>query len=127
MLRRLKQGEVGASDLWCLGRLGARKLFYGPINLVVPPSTAARWVEALLKVKGAEDALASIAQVTGDVTRDLPPGTVNLVRARVQDEPEWVATLEGERAGDLAAMGRVYGEALPSGLVFASETEPAPQ
>ena len=37
------------SELWCLSRLGARKLFYGPINLVVPPAAAARWAEALLR------------------------------------------------------------------------------
>ncbi len=127
LLRRLKQGEGGVSDLWCLGRLGARKLFYGPNNLVVPASAASRWVESMLKTKGAEDALVSIAQVTGDGTRDLPPTAVNAVRARVQNEPELVATLEGARAGDLAAMGRVYGEALPSGLVFAAEAEPATQ
>jgi hypothetical protein len=127
LLRRLKQGEGGASDLWCLGRLGARKLFYGPNNLVVSASTAGRWVDALLKFKGAEDALVSIAQVTGDVSRDLPPGIVNMVRAKVQNEPELLATLEGERGGDLAAMGRVYGEALPSGLVFAVQAEPAAQ
>ena len=36
------------SELWCLSRLGARELFYGPINLVAPPTVATRWVEALL-------------------------------------------------------------------------------
>jgi molecular chaperone DnaK (HSP70) len=120
LLRRLKSDESGgASDLWCLGRLGARKLFYGPNNLVVPASTASRWVDAILKVKNSGDALVSLAQVTGDGIRDLAPGAVNLVRAKLQNEPELLAVLEGERTGDLAAMGRVYGEELPSGLVFA--------
>jgi hypothetical protein len=121
IVRRLKSNEGGTSDLWCIGRIGARRLFYGPNNLVVSPTTASRWVDALLKVKGAEEALVSIAQVTGDVTRDLPPPVVNMVRARVKDDPELLAMLEGERAHDLAAMGRVFGEELPSGLVFADE------
>ena len=30
-------------------RLGARKLFYGPINQVLPAATAARWVDGLAK------------------------------------------------------------------------------
>jgi hypothetical protein len=120
-IRRLKGNEGGPSDLWCIARIGARRLFYGPNNLVVPPAAASRWVDALLKVKGAEEALVGIAQVTGDVGRDLPPAVVSLVRARLQDAPELLATLEGERAHDLAAMGRVFGEELPSGLVFADE------
>src|ERR1022692_1576460 len=44
LIRRVKAGDFKESELWCLSRLGARKLFYGPINLVVPPATAAtRW------------------------------------------------------------------------------------
>ena len=30
--------------LWCLSRLGARQLFYGPANQVLAPSIASRWV-----------------------------------------------------------------------------------
>ncbi len=41
---KIRKGDFKESGLWCLSRLGARKLFYGPINLVVPAATAARWV-----------------------------------------------------------------------------------
>ena len=50
LLKRVKAGDFKESELWCLSRLGARKLFYGPINLVIPPAAVARWVEALLNV-----------------------------------------------------------------------------
>ena len=66
LVKRLKSGEGGASELWCIARIGARQLFYGPINQVIPAVTASRWVDALLRVKNSEEALASIAQVTGD-------------------------------------------------------------
>jgi hypothetical protein len=123
LVRRVKSGDAGASEYWCLGRLGARQLFYGPINQVVPPAAAGRWADALLKVKGTDEALVQIAQQTGDVARDLPSAVVSLVRARVEGDAELVAALEGERKGDLAALGRVFGEALPSGLVFAESSQ----
>jgi hypothetical protein len=120
LVKRLKSGEGGASDLWCITRIGARQLFYGPINQVVPPVTASRWVDALLRVKNSEDALASIAQVTGDIGRDLPPATVNLVRRALETtRPELIPALEGEKSRDLGTMGRMFGEELPAGLVFA--------
>ena len=49
LVKRVKAGDFKESELWCLSRLGARKLFYGPINLVVPPATVTRWAEALLE------------------------------------------------------------------------------
>jgi hypothetical protein len=102
-----------------MARIGARELFYGPINHVVPAATATRWVDALLRVKNSEEALASIARVTGDNARDLPPATVNLVRAALASKPELLAVLEGEKGRDLGVMGRMFGEELPAGLVFA--------
>jgi hypothetical protein len=99
--------------LWCLARIGARKLFYGPINQVVPPANAARWAEHLLKSPKAADALASLARHTGDATRDLPSSTLTSVRAAFP-----ALDLEKDLEDNLAAMGRIFGEELPSGLVF---------
>ena len=73
LIKRVKAGDYKESELWCLSRLGARKLFYGPINLVVPPATVTRWVEALLKLPTTGDALAAMARRTEDPTRDLRP------------------------------------------------------
>jgi hypothetical protein len=105
------------TGLWCIARIGARKLFYGPINQVLPPATAVRWIERLLKVPKAPNAqdaaVAAIARVTGDSTRDLPPHTLDLVRRAFPD-----LDLQAEPTGDLAAMGKIFGEELPSGLVF---------
>jgi len=113
LLARVVKGDFVETGLWCLARLGARKLFYGPINQVLPAATVSRWVDALLKVPKSADAVAALARVTGDATRDLPPHTLETVRRALPD-----LNLEAEPTGDLAAMGKIFGEELPSGLVF---------
>jgi hypothetical protein len=115
LLARMKKGEFVETGLWCLSRIGARKLFYGPNNQVIPPATASRWVEALLKLDKKGDAIAAIARITGDSTRDLPSATVALVTRAFPD-----LDLEADASGDLSAMGKVFGEELPSGLVLGS-------
>ena len=118
LLARLAQSDFTDTGLWCLARLGARKLFYGPINQVLPASTAARWLEPLLKMPRAQDAVSAIARHTGDGTRDLPPATLDVVRRAF---PE--LDLDHEPSDNLAAMGRIFGEELPSGLVFHAASE----
>jgi hypothetical protein len=113
LMARILKGDFVDTGLWCIARLGARKLFYGPINQVLPPATAARWVEQLLKVEKASDAIAALARHTGDATRDLPATTLSVVRRSFP-----ILELDREPQDQLAAMGRIFGEDLPSGLVF---------
>jgi len=103
--------------LWCLGRLGARRLFYGPINQVLPAATATRWIEALAKAPGSADAMVSLARRTGDATRDVNAATIALVKKTVPED--LVPVLEGEVEEDAA---KIFGEELPSGLVMAEVT-----
>ena len=118
LVKHCKATTFSASDLWCLSRLGARELLYGPINQVVPPITAVRWAEVLLKVPSAADALAVIGRLTGDPTRDLPPPTRESIRAKLPENLLSVFEAEDER--DQSALDRMFGEALPSGLVLSS-------
>jgi hypothetical protein len=113
LMARGLSGEFAPTGLWSIARLGARKLFYGPINQVLPPAVAARWVEQLLKVPQAGDAIAGLARQTGDATRDLPASTLSVVRRTFPG-----LELDREPQDHLAAMGRIFGEDLPSGLVF---------
>jgi len=120
LIKRVKAGDYKESELWCLSRIGARKLFYGPINLVVPPAAATRWAETLLKLN-AGDALASIGRRTEDPTRDLPAPARDAIRAKLQQSPHadrLLAVFEGEEE-DERTLGRIFGEELPSGLVLA--------
>jgi hypothetical protein len=114
--------SFGDSNLWCLTRLGARELFYGPINQVLAPAVATRWIEALLKVPNADDALASLGRRTGDPARDVAPPIRNAIAARLTN-PKLLAILEGEESRDEQTLGRIFGESLPSGLVLAPSVE----
>jgi molecular chaperone DnaK (HSP70) len=119
LLKRVKLGDFKESELWCLSRLAARKLFYGPTNLVIPPAAVARWVETLLNVPTAGDALAAMARRTDDPMRDLPIAAREAVKRKLQTLPHaarLAAVLEGEE--DDVALGRIFGEELPSGLVL---------
>ena len=113
LVARIAKGDFIDTALWCLARIGARKLFYGPINQVLPASTVARWLEPLLKIQKAEDAVAALARRTGDSTRDLPAATLDVVRRAFPG-----LDLDTEPSDNLAAMNKIFGEELPSGLVF---------
>ncbi len=114
LIARIKKGDLVETGLWCLARLGARKLFYGPINQVVPAATATRWIEAVIKIAKSEDSVAAMARRTGDSSRDLSPAALDQVRRAFPD-----VDLDAEPQDHLAAMGKVFGEELPAGLVFA--------
>jgi hypothetical protein len=117
LVKRLR-AEPEPSGFWCLARIGSRKLFYGPINQVLPAATAVRWIESIAKLKGAEECIARLGMNTGDATRDLPPTSLESVRKTLAHAPELLAVFEGESRNDLESMARVFGEELPSGLVL---------
>ena len=66
-----------------------------------------------IALDGASDAIAALARQTGDATRDLPASTLSVVRRTFPG-----LELDREPQDHLAAMGRIFGEDLPSGLVF---------
>ena len=115
LVRRLRNADGAASELWCMARIGARRLFYAPMNQVLPASTAARWVESLSKVPKAAETLVRLAQKTGNVTLDVNAQTVGLVRKLIDNDSDLEALLDGESQGDF---DRVFGEELPGGLVL---------
>ena len=125
LLTSIKQGEMIEAATWCLSRLGARKLFGGPMNLVLPPATASRWVEALLRLPHTPSLLESVVQIgrlTGDTARDLPPTTLDAIRRACESSSraaELLRDLSGA-ADDLATGSRVFGEDLPAGFVLAA-------
>jgi hypothetical protein len=126
LAKRVKAGDFGPSEVWSLMRLGARQLFYGPANQAIPPATAAKWLDTLLPAVGAGDALVTIARRTGDPARDLAPLVIEQVRRAVSkqpDAPRLLAVLESEEGLDTGALDRMFGEELPSGLVFQDDQD----
>jgi len=110
-----------ATRFWCLARLGARQLFYGPADQVIPPSVAGRWASALLPIPQAAEALAAMARKTGDPVRDLSPVVREQVKRALAARPDaerLAAVVEGERELDAHTLERLFGEELPTGLVL---------
>ena len=116
LIEKVKKDDLVETALWCLSRIGARKLFYGPINLVLPATAATRWIEAITKAPHASDAVLSMARITGDGTRDLTPQALENVRRAFPD-----LELESDDSADLRQMGKIFGEELPAGLVMKTE------
>jgi uncharacterized protein DUF3731 len=121
LVSRVRSGQYGETELWCLSRIGARQLLYGPANQVLSPAIVSPWVEVLLPLANVQEILASMAQTTGDATRDLPPPTLNKVRLKLAESPEadrLLPILNGEQARNAQNLSRMFGEELPSGLVI---------
>ena len=119
--------------LWCLGRLGARVLLYGPANASVPRATAERWIEALLgraAAPGRESAdmafaLGQLARVSGDRARDIDEELRTLVLARLAELGAEETSLRSVREYhelETEQQGQALGDALPVGLRLVSET-----
>jgi hypothetical protein len=123
LLQRIRREPRNAARLWTLGRLGARAPLYGPLNTVVPPIVAERWMEA---ADGAE------GHRSGRRGRHRPDRRGNRrSRARRPAEVRQRAVTRLEEAGippealaplrtvvrpDRAAATRAFGESLPQGL-----------
>lgn len=123
LLPRRKTEAVRPAMEWALGRIGARQPFYGPLNAVVPPDTAAEWLRKLMDLDY-DDAMSllavmQLARRTDDRYRDVS----EKLRTKVLDwlarrpAPEHFAQLV-QHAGTLDAeeQGMVFGESLPKGL-----------
>jgi len=114
---------IGASAVWCLGRLGARAPLAAADHAVLPPAVVQPWVERLLaRVTGSDEAyaLGSIARLTGDRARDLSQAVRERVAARLDGAgyPDEARAVREVVDVDRAQRQRAFGEALPDGLVM---------
>ncbi len=123
VLARLQDPATrGGPWAWSLGRLGARQPLYASGHRVVAPETAEKWVEALLSRPLGDDvpfALAQIARLTGDRTRDLDDevrakAAAALKAAKVPEH--WVQMVTEVVQLSAADEARALGDTLPQGL-----------
>jgi hypothetical protein len=134
LLARLGKGEVSSGSIWwSVGRLGARAPLHGSAHTTVPTEVAARWLEQVLSldlssVEQSAFAVAQLARLTHDRTRDLPaPLRERAASAlsRAQGNETWVRLVrEGGELSE-AERGRVFGESLPTGLRLVDADPPA--
>jgi molecular chaperone DnaK (HSP70) len=125
LLARLKKGEISAqSGWWALGRLGARAPLYGSVHAVVPSAVAGAWLTRALEsdlatVEQAPFAVAQLARLTHDRTRDLEVSLrerAATALSRVRDAELWIKLIREGGTLTAAEEGRVFGESLPAGL-----------
>jgi molecular chaperone DnaK (HSP70) len=123
LLGRLRRDSRNAAGLWALSRFGARVPLYGPLNAVVAPNVAERWIEALLEFKGLSADVASavllIGARTDDPARDIPVEAAGHAVERLLAAGVGADLVHGLREPvphDRADAGRVFGESLPEGL-----------
>ncbi|RQH04447.1 Hsp70 family protein [Paraburkholderia dinghuensis] len=124
LLARLQQSSENPQSWWAVGRIGARRPFYGSAHGVVPPDVATRWIDVILelnwrKVEPAMFAAVQIARMTGDRSRDLPQTVRDTIIRRLEaaNAPlAWVEMVREVVSLDNADTGRVFGESLPAGL-----------
>ena len=112
---------------WALTRLGARVLFYGPLNLVVHPQVVEPWLERLLSFEPANDSekngwafcLANLAHMTGQRALDIDEAIriAVLDRLRTLKIPaHWWEMVEHVVETEAGDRGQLFGESLPIGL-----------
>ena len=123
LMHRARFTALHPAAFWALGRVGARRLLSGPLNGVVAPDIAARWLIRLMKVDHTE-ALASfavmqLARKTGDRYRDIDDSTRRSVEAWMDkvSSPKRYRQLVRE-VGSLESEDQtlLFGESLPKGL-----------
>ena len=127
LLRQVGKSPVPTYTFWSLTRLGARMLFYGPLNLVVHPQVVEGWLDQLLAFQPGNDSekngwafcLANLARLTGQRALDVDEAT----RARVlgalralKVPAHWTDMVERIVEMDAGDRGQLFGESLPIGL-----------
>lgn len=129
---RLRAPEAGGGPgAWSLGRLGARAPLYGSLHKTVPPELATRWIQwlldpAALRREGVLFALAQMARLTGDRSRDVDDatrsGVLEALRAAAAP-PSWQQMVREVVVLEAADKARALGDSLPVGLSFAEQQE----
>jgi hypothetical protein len=127
LLKPLKRSPTPTYGFWSLTRLGARALIYGPLNAVVHPQTAERWLDAILGFEpgnpserlGWAFCLSQLSRRTGqralDVDESHRRGALSALRG--QSVPEhWVRMVEEMSEMEQEEQGQMLGDSLPIGL-----------
>lgn len=128
VVSKKKTRPVRDAIVWTIGRVGARRLFNAPLDRVVPPNVAERWVKRLLDdLAKRQDAptstelfaLAQLSRRAEDPALDLGLATRETVAAFLLKHGAEESTLAAlEKQGRLVdeATQAAFGETLPIGL-----------
>jgi molecular chaperone DnaK (HSP70) len=127
LLKGLKRGPVPHYTYWSLTRLGARKLVYGPLNMVVHPEVVSGWLDAILAAPPEVESerlpwafcLAALARRTGQRALEVDDAHQEAVLAALRGltvPPHWVEMVEKVVEVEGEEQGQMLGDSLPIGL-----------
>jgi molecular chaperone DnaK (HSP70) len=127
LLKSLKRSPVPTYAFFALTRFGARKLFYGPLNMVVHPDIAQQWLDAILAFEPGHAServswlfcLAQLARRSGQRALDIDDVHRASVLTVLRREGAPAHLIRGvEEVVDLAdeEQSELFGESLPIGL-----------
>jgi len=131
LVAQLKRQPVPNYVFWSLTRLGARVLFYGPLNTIVHPSIAERWLAALVEYTPTNDndrlawafCLAQLGRRSGlrgvDIHHEHQEALAKMLRSMAVPAT-WAKMVEEVVAPEGADQSRLFGESLPIGLRLSS-------
>ncbi len=127
LLKQLRRSPAPTYYFWSLTRLGARVLLYGPLNAVVHPEVAQRWLDTILSFQPGHPSerlawafcLAQLARRSGqralDVDDSHRQGVITALRQ--QEVPEhWVQMVEEVTDLETEEQTQMLGDSLPIGL-----------
>ncbi|WP_425484221.1 Hsp70 family protein [Desulfobacter latus] len=126
LIPQLKPGKTPHQMFWALSRIGARELLYGSVDRVVPAQEVERWTKRLMKISWTPKdqvatALAQILRKTGDRTRDVSQGMIQIIvpwfeqRQAPKKSLDMIQTVVPIESADEAS---IFGESLPQGLIL---------
>ncbi|MFO8113205.1 MAG: Hsp70 family protein [Desulfosalsimonadaceae bacterium] len=125
LISEINPKKARMQHLWCLSRIGARDLLYGPVDRVLPPEEAAKWLEWMLaqtwnQTVPAGDAMVQMGRKTGDRARDIDAALASRVSAWLEEHgmPEKAGPLKEIVALKKQEESAIFGESLPSGLIL---------
>ncbi len=133
-LKLCRRSPVPPHGFWSLTRVGARVLLYGPLNGVVHPQVAERWIDALAAFEPGNDSerlgwafcLAQLARRSGQRAIDVDDShrrTVLTVLHSLQVPAHWAKMVEEVTELEAEEQSQMFGEALPIGLRLARPEE----
>ena len=126
VIHRERFAPLHSAAFWAIGRVGARRLVYGPLNGVIAPDIIVRWLLSLMKTNHTESlatfAVMQLSRKTGDRYRDIDDSTRHGVEAWMDrmSAPKRYRQLVRE-VGSLESEDQtlIFGESLPKGLRIA--------
>ena len=130
LMAQLKRQPVPNYLFWSLTRLGARVLFYGPLNTIVHPSIAERWLAALVEHSPTTDndrlawafCLAQLGRRCGlrgvDIHHEHQGALATMLKSLKVPET-WAKMVEEVIEPEGADQSRLFGDSLPIGLRLA--------